>query len=137
MTRLVLEMTSELPWAMRTSLEGYVASVAAAKNDIFADTQTEYNEDLYERFIFLIAVWRLWSVVDTQFWILSNSINLLKESGSDGLTVGATEFHSKSDFYKELSRLRNELNSLLSEMDVLNLTEISSPRQLLIALREA
>lgn len=44
---LVRNITSELPWALRKELDGYVQSVQSSSMEIFAQANLDYSEDLY------------------------------------------------------------------------------------------
>lgn len=134
---LVSEITSELPWSMRSALEGYTAAVNDARFEIFADTKTQYTKELYDEFIFLVTVQRLWSLVESQYWILSNSLKLLRESGADAMQVGSTDFHTKSKFFKQLRSLRNELDLLLRREQLSMIVTTRNPAELLVTLRDA
>jgi hypothetical protein len=130
-------ITAELPWVLRSQVEGYVLTVEAAKYDIFKAASIDYDERLYQQFIFLVGIQRIWSLVDSQYWILNNSLNLLRNSDARVVEIGGSEFHTNSSFYRDLSALRGNLDVLLQKEGISHLVKTKNPKELLLALRES
>lgn len=130
----VRSITSELPWKMRTEIEGYLASVHAARFEIFREAGVRFDSALYDRFIFVVGLQRLWTLIDGSFWILNNSLSLLRSNDVGILEIGSTQFHYHSSFYRHLAELRMQLMGLLREQQTFNAVETRGLSNLLMEI---
>ena len=74
--QMVRDLVSELPWAMRNSVEGYVDAVADALSDIEREAGFTLPNGKAEEFLFLVAVRRIWTIVNSQYWIINDSVSI-------------------------------------------------------------
>lgn len=70
-------LTKQLPYNMREAVDGYASSVYAAGEEIFRNASISYDEQLLDKLVFFAGVRRIWTLVDTQYWIIDNSLSQL------------------------------------------------------------
>lgn len=129
-------VTFELPYALRHDIEGYVRTLDAAQTEIYADAETTKEQVSTEEFLFFAGVWRLWTQVDGQRWIVKNSLDIALDYGASGISAGAFSYSKGSDDVVEIRKLHSRYRSWLEKHDSSFVVGIKSARALLIALRE-
>lgn len=129
-------VTSELPYALRHEIEGYVRTLDAAQRDIYADARVTTDQVASEDFLFFAGVWRLWGQVDGQRWIVKNSLDLAAGYGAHGISAGGYSYARGSTDVVEIRELHNRYRRWLENRDLRFVVEVNSPRALLEALSE-
>ncbi|MBS1895672.1 MAG: hypothetical protein JST59_30605 [Actinobacteria bacterium] len=112
------KFSSQLPYGLRVDLEGYVNSVAAAQSEIYAESRVGLDAIPTDEFLFVAAVWHLWTHVDSQRWIVSNSLRLADEFGAGSIQAGAVRLSSGSGDVEGLRRLHNDFRRWLYRNDL-------------------
>lgn len=114
-----------MPSVFQDQIEGYVRFVDDVADELFADhRQRPPTDDQRERFLTLATVWRIWQSVDTQYWLLSNSLELLRAAGVDEVSVGSGRYSSRSTTFETLASLRSALLDLLGDLELQDLPAI-------------
>lgn len=129
-------VTEELPWRLRQDIEGYVHSVSAAATEIFAEVGVEISDTLNERFLFLVGIRRIWTVVNGSYWLLDNSLSLGERSEVTSYQVGSSLQHRGSRLHETLRVLRDDLEAYLVDQQIGHVAEARSPREVLENLLE-
>src|SRR5580704_8288369 len=84
----IRELLSDLPFTTRNAVEGYVDAVDAVVDDIALEANIELTSDIRDDFLFIIAIRKIWTTVNGQYWVLHTSANIAEEIGIDGFQVG-------------------------------------------------
>lgn len=103
-----LKFTSELPYGLRLDVEGYVQSVDAARDAIYESAEVDPAAVPRDEFLFFAAVWRLWTQVDAQRWIVRNSMDLARDFGADGIRAGGFSYSRGSADVEEIRGLHQQ-----------------------------
>jgi hypothetical protein len=129
-------ISAELPYGLRVDLEGYVNSVAAAQPEIYAESRVSPDAIPTEVFLFVAGVWHLWTHIDSQRWIVNNSLRLAGEFGAGSIQAGGVRLSSGSDDVEGLRRLHNDFRRWLHRNDLEFVIGAQNPRTLLVVLAE-
>jgi hypothetical protein len=113
--RHVLE---ELPPPLREEIRGYVSSVEQSAKPIFDQASLSFDSTLLDEFLFAIAIRRLWAIVDTQYWVLTYSLSLLRDKGVRTIRVPGASYGFGTDGYLDARQLRNSLEKLLTKQGI-------------------
>jgi hypothetical protein len=125
-SRRVQSITERLPYSLREGVNGYVDAVAAVVPDIARDARVEISGDRLDQFLLIVAIRKIWSVVNSQFWIMNDCISLATHTppGSEGLPqtrgfrIGRDEISQDSAAVVEGRTLRQELYNLILRLDI-------------------
>ncbi|UVC11185.1 hypothetical protein IHQ71_11765 [Rhizobium sp. TH2] len=107
-------------------MNGYVDAVAAVVPDIARDARVEINGDRLDQFLLIVAIRRIWSAVNSQFWIMNDCISIATRTapGSEGppqtrgFRIGRDEISQNSSAVTEGRNLRQELYMLIDKLDI-------------------
>ena len=136
MPQSLKRVTSALPYALKQDIEGYVRSLDAVQERIYADAEVTLGQVSRDEFLFFAAVWRLWGQVDGQRRIVRSSLEAAAGFGASGISAGAFSYSRGSDDVKEVRELRSKYWRWLSRQGCEFVADVSTPRDLLWALRE-
>jgi len=128
-------VTAELPFALRQDIEGYIRTLDAAQRDIYADAEVKTDEVPSEDFLFFAGIWRLWTQIDGQRWIVRNSLQIATEFGARGISAGGFSYSVGSDDVVGIRQLHDRYHDWLQRHEFEFLVQIHTPRALLEALR--
>lgn len=111
---------------MREGVNGYVDAVAAAVPDIARDAGVEITGEGLDQFLLVVAIRRIWSSVNSQFWIMNDCIAVATRTSPDparspqtrGFRIGRDEISEHSAAVIEGRNLRQELYSLIVKLDL-------------------
>ncbi|MER8562312.1 hypothetical protein [Mesorhizobium sp. M1204] len=118
-------MTERLPYSLREGVNGYVDAVAAVVPDIARDARVEISGDRLDQFLLIVAIRRIWSNVNSQYWIMNDCISAATRTadGLDGapqtrgFRVGRDEISQDSSAFVEgETSARNSTSSSLSSI---------------------
>lgn len=129
-------ISSELPYGLRIDLEGYVNSVAAAQPEIYAESGINSESVPAEVFLFVAGVWHLWTHIDSQRWIVSNSLRLAGEFGAGSIQAGSVRLSRGSDDVEGLQSLHNDFRRWLHRNHLDFVIGAQNLRTLLVGLAE-
>lgn len=138
-SRQVQSITERLPYSLREGVNGYVDAVAAAVPDIARDAGVEITAERLDQFLLVVAIRRIWSPVNSQFWIMNDCIAVATRTSPDlegrpptrGFRIGRDEISQDSSAFVEGRNLRRELYGLIVKLDLEHLvTESSSLRDI-------
>lgn len=119
------EVMEGLPFAMREQVEGYVRFVEDVLDELLAEQQVRHPTAAQRATAMTLAtLWKLWRSVDAQYWLLRNSLDLLRESGVREIAVGGSRYSEESDRFQALVRLRTDFVVLLRRLDLGELSSI-------------
>ena len=122
----VEELIEELPNSIKEQVLSYVKSVDDASIEIFKSSGIKYSKKLSDQLIFIAGIKKVFSMVDSIYWLIENSNSMLERNDMNSIRIGSTDLSRESQFYRELSNLRNELVEVLNEN---NLSDLISERQ--------
>ncbi len=119
------EIVRVLPYSLRENFGGYLDFIDAMTDELFvAHDAPPPSQRQREAFLTLVAAWKLWRSIDTQFWLLSNSLNVLSTSGANQFAIGRRRYSRESDTYGTLLTLRDDLRRTLNRLDLSFLTTV-------------
>jgi len=129
-------VTGELPYALRQDVEGYVRSLEPVWRNIYADVEANPEQVHPDEFFFFAGIWRIWGHVAGQRWIIQNSLDAAADYGATGISAGGYSYSARSPDVKEIRNLYANYRRWLNQRGFDFVTEVSTPRDLLWALRE-
>lgn len=130
----IRELTATLPRSLRDLVNAYVESVRPQLPSIYSEADVQRNEELDEEFLVAVGLKRLWSYVDTQYWVFHRSLELLEDHQVAAVSLGGTRYSRSSDAFREIASLRSELQELLARLELLPLVRMRRLDQLLRAV---
>jgi hypothetical protein len=128
---------AELPFAMRKDLEGYLSSVDAARADIYLEAGINAELVPRETFLFVVAIWQLWVYIDSQRWIVENSLNLARDFDVNAIQAGGMHLSRGSEDVESIRKLHNDLRRWLNRKGLNFVIEIRDLRALLVSIAES
>lgn len=119
---------------MRAGVNGYVDAVAAAVPDIEKGAHVEMAGDDLEAFLMIVAIRRIWSTVNSQFWIMNDCIAVAMRMPEDsmgppptrGFRIGRDEISQGSAAVLEGRSLREDFQALIAKLDIADLVTEST-----------
>lgn len=129
------EVLGHLPYNLKNQIEGYVVSVEDLALDIFSHEGIDFSKSLLDNLLFLAGMWRLWTLVDTYYWIMDNSISLVRTTNVHSIRIGSSSYTYDSRDYRELHELRQKLLNLFAQEELSQLTEARTISDLLIIIK--
>ncbi|WP_379063340.1 hypothetical protein ACHMW4_20750 [Mesorhizobium sp. UC22_110] len=122
----IQNMTADLPYSLRENVNGYVDAVAAAISDIAREARVDIQGERLDQFLLIVAIRRVWSFVNGQYWIMTDSIGVATRSevSADGVPqvrgfrVGRDEISQDSQAFLEGRLLRDELYKLIVKLRI-------------------
>lgn len=128
-------VTSQLPYALRQEVEGYIRTVQDAEAEIYREADVTRQEVSSEYFLLVTTVWRLYSQVEGQRWVMQNSLEVAREFGASGISAGRFRFASGSDDLGEMRELHQSFERWIDRRDLNFVKVADGPREVLEALR--
>lgn len=128
-------LTADLPYSLREAVNGYVDAVAAALPEIQRDARVEFGPDRTDEFLLLVAIRRIWSSVNSQYWTMNDCIQIasrpteLSARGAEqmrGFRVGRDEISADSPAFSESRQLRQDFEKLITELGIEDLVATST-----------
>jgi hypothetical protein len=99
-------------------LEGYLASVEAAQEAIYLEANVAASDVPVDAFLLIAGVWRLWTHVDSQYWIVVNSLSIAEGHGVGRIRAGGFAYSSSSEEVQELREVRHALMQWLDQNEL-------------------
>lgn len=130
------EALGPLPFALREQVEGYVSFVEETAAEAFTGANIRPDDELLDEFSYFAGLRRLWTLVDTEFWLIDRSLVLGRDFGLDGITAGGSRFSRGQGQHLELGRLRDNLLNEFSRLEILDLVQSNSLEELASVLWE-
>lgn len=130
-------ITYELPFALRKELEGYLNSVDAVHDDICREAGISKDRVSRETFLLVVAVWQLWAYVDSQRWIVENSLALARDYDVGAIQAGGMHLSRGSEEVKSLRKLHGDLRRWLNRKDLNFVIGVKDLRTLLVSIAES
>jgi hypothetical protein len=122
----LVAMLEPLPYRLREQVIDYVAAVAEAAPEIFADAEIEQSPELRDQLIFVAGIRKLWALVDGQFELVSDSLTLLGQSDVERIRIGSIPIDRQSELFTALRTLRNGLQRTLIEQQIFDIVRADS-----------
>lgn len=120
---------TQLPRALSDEIDGYVNSVHQSVGEIFKEAETQADPIMVDTFLFCIGIKRLWTIVDSQYWVIDNSLTLLRNTGSTGFRVGSTSVQKSANEIQSLAQVRADLQGILTQIgleDIVMATDLKT-----------
>lgn len=130
-------VTSQLPFTLRQDIEGYARTLQDAETDIYRDADVSLKEVPSERFLLVTVVWRLYSQVEGQRWVVQNSLEVASEYSASGISAGRFRYSRGSEDVSEIRELHTSFERWLHNRDLDFLKLVDGPREILEALRSS
>ena len=118
MADLLNSLLQELPSPLRDDVEGYSLSVQAAAPSILREARVRPTKKSVERLVFFGAVRYLWLLVSGQYWLLDNSLSLMKAEEFNAYQVGAARFGRDGKAYEQLRGLFEEFEKKIEDLEL-------------------
>lgn len=117
MSMKALEETVDiLPFALADQVLSYAKSVEAASPDIFRNAGIRQSQEVTNKLVFIAGVRKLFSIIDSNYWVIDNAGEILQREQDQGhIRVGGTDLSRGGEYYRELSNLREDFQSVISE----------------------
>src|SRR5579883_2865601 len=132
----IQRVTNQLPAALRDNVNGYVDAVEDAIPDIERQAGVRVGADRVDEFLLLVAVRRIWSAINTQYWTMNDCIEIAARSQAGrvgpetetvrGFRLGRDEISPNSAPVRESQTLRQEFDALLAQHDLRHLVSEST-----------
>jgi hypothetical protein len=132
----VKRFSKELPFGLRVDLEGYLGSVEMAQGEIYAEAEISLKEVSRETFLLAAGVWHLWTYIDSQRWIIRNSLQLADDFGAESIQAGRFQLSKGSDDVVSVRRLHTAFGNWLRRNNFEFIVGIKDLKSLLFALAE-
>jgi hypothetical protein len=132
---LLSEMLETLPFTLRDQIEGYAQSIDEVTEEIFRDARVEFSEELGDRLVFVAGIRRLWTITNSHYSILDNSLALIAEHDVQGFAVGSRLFTRQSAEFAEIRQLRDDLFRRLQQLGLEQYVLARTLRDVLLMLR--
>jgi hypothetical protein len=132
--QMVRDLVSELPWAMRNSVEGYVDAVAAVLPDIEREAGLRLPRAKADEFLFMVAVRRIWASVNSQYWIINDGVSIAESRGLRGFQAGRDGYARGSEAAADSRNLRSNFQKLVAELGIEHLVIADSLEEMLRAM---
>ncbi len=110
-----------MPSGMADTVVSYARSVESALPDIFRDARRKYRKDIADQIVFLAGVKKLFSIIDSTYWMLDNSSVILERQQISAIKVGSSDLSRNGEDYYLLRELRQSLVNVLSEQRIYHL----------------
>lgn len=137
MFRLTLnEIMKELPFSIREEIGGYLASVELNATSIFEESKVQLTKERLDKFIFLVGLRRIWTMVDTQYWILDNCLSLVQENQVKDVTIGSLHLSKDSEGYNRMKDFRHNFYLLLIEIGFIRITDVKTMGDIISLVEE-
>lgn len=122
-TKSLQQALGTAPWALRQDLLGYTNAVASVMHEIAHDGGIRLTPELADQFLAMATIRRLWHVVEGQYWLMHDSLDLLsmRSSGAAGYRIGRTTVSLSSDAYGDARGLLDDLKGWLEARDLWDL----------------
>lgn len=130
-------VTAQLPVALRQELEGYLRNLQEVESEIYREADTTHKEVPKDEFLLVVVIWRLYSQVEGQRWVMQNSLEIAKDFGAGGFRAGRLRFSGSSDDTVELQELHRSFDRWLHQRNLAFVPLADGPRDVLEGLKQA
>jgi hypothetical protein len=122
--RILAETISDLPYGLSEQVLSYARSLEVAAPEIFREAGVSANRELIESLVFIAGLRKLYSIVDSNYWVLDNTGAILeREQVQFSVRVGSADLSRGSEYHHSLVTVRRELIELLSEHQLLQFVQ--------------
>lgn len=135
-TRLLAALEA-LPRGLADQLDTYMRFIEEVAPSIFDDTAVPFDLVLRDQLVFLAGVRRLWALVNSQYRMLDESLDMLRATDIDAVRVGSSLFGRNTGDYVALRELRMSLRNELRRLDILPFIDAPTVSDILLRLAEA
>lgn len=126
----------DLPSSVKDSVLSYSRSVEVSIPEIFKDAQLKYRKELADQVVYVAGLKKLYSFVDSTYWMLDNSSSILEKQQVADIRIGGESFSRDSDNHDKLYSLRKNLIDLLVEKKIYDLVVETSYARILRRLHD-
>lgn len=118
-SQALMQTIALLPYSLAEQVRSYANSVDGALEDIFNEAKVDYSPQLAESIVFLAGIRKLFSIVESQYWLVDNSTTVFSHWGSQAtISIGSTNFNRGGAYHRELRELMEGLREILSRHGV-------------------
>ncbi|MEQ8690197.1 MAG: hypothetical protein RIC89_05085 [Pseudomonadales bacterium] len=113
------EVLSDLPYALREQVFGYARSIDVVSEEICRNAGVQPSSKLLDQLVFVAGLRKLFSIVDSNYWIIDNAGALLSQTADVGqVRIGSTDFSRRGQYHLALEQMRRDFLSLLDENSI-------------------
>lgn len=117
--RALEEALEVLPFSLAEQVLSYAKSVEAAAPDIFRSAGLRQTPEITNKLVFVAGIRKLFSIIDSNYWVIDNAGEILERQQDQGqIRVGGTDLSRGGDYHRELSRLRDDFQNVISESNL-------------------
>ena len=128
-----VELLGGLPSALRQSVADYLELVALQAATIFDDAGLTMTREARQRFLFAVAVRKIYRTVSSQYWTMRSTVSMLEQYGLREASVGGARYSRQSEDYREVQRLWRELDAQVRDLDLSDHVAAESLAELAVA----
>jgi hypothetical protein len=115
------EFAQNLPYVLREQVVGYARSIRDAAPEIIQEAGVSPSPGVIDQLIWIAALKRLHSILSSTYWTINTANVLLREQNAGFPVIGGVDYSLKSSFYSRLRSALQDLEALLSSLDLSDL----------------
>ena len=116
--RSLKEAIEGIPYSLSDQVLSYSRSVSVALPEIFDEAGVAYNRDIADQVVFLAGVRKLFSIIDSAYWVIDNASAILEKNDMHRIRVGGTNLSRGADYHYSVEQLRKNLIALLEDNNI-------------------
>lgn len=117
----VYQLVEALPWALRDQIIRYASAVNDAVPEIVREARVELSRRLRDDIVVVAALKKLHAIMTLDRWAIDRMLSYLDGHDIAGMTLGSQLIVRGDSEYAETAAMLRELNTFLSEHDLLEL----------------
>lgn len=123
---ILRDMIDELPRSLREQVDSYALFVQEAGPEVFRSLDVDPTPTQVDTLVFLAGLRRLWGLVDSQAWLLDNSLHLLARHDIKEIRVHSAVYSRNAQSYRRLKELRDDMMRELDDLDLSYIREVTT-----------
>lgn len=116
-----------LPASLSEQVRAYTESVRGSLSEIFTEAKLPYNQDLARQLLFFAGIRKLYNIISSAYWSLTNSSGLLRQNDINEIYIGSMDVGPNSIYVHQLGALLNDLEQTLYRFHLKEYLEGSYP----------
>ena len=112
------EAIEGIPYSLSEQVLSYSRSVSVALPDIFSEAGVAYSPDIVDQVVFLAGIRKLFSIIDSAYWVIDNASAILSKQDMHRIRVGSTNLSRGADYHYSVEQLRKNLITVLEDNNI-------------------
>ncbi|MFA4911414.1 MAG: hypothetical protein WC649_10285 [Desulfobacteria bacterium] len=117
--RELADTINSLPYALSDQVLSYAKSLELSAPDIFKDAGIERTKELTDTLVFIAGLRKLFSIVNSNYWVIDNAGAILSKQNQYEVRVGRTDLSRGGTYHQALNALSKDLYEILSQHNLL------------------